>query len=137
MTEIEIRKSVGAVLFTEKEQIINFLLVKAGKKNYWEFPKGKQEEGESELETLKREIFEETGVVNLEIIDDFRFSYYIDLPNQKREIIYYLAKFKDDKIVISDEHADYILDDYEKTKSLLEIPKLIELLDLCKKKLNI
>ena len=36
----------------------------------WGFPKGKQEEGETLLETAKREIYEETGLNELTLVKD-------------------------------------------------------------------
>lgn len=46
-----------------------FLLVHlAGKGGYWGFPKGHKDPGESDLETARRELMEETGISEIEIL---------------------------------------------------------------------
>lgn len=45
-------------------------LVKSGNSQTWLFPKGRIEPGESDEEAARREIMEETGITDLEYIDD-------------------------------------------------------------------
>lgn len=101
-------KSVGAVILNPKNEV----LVMFQKRNrYWELPKGKAEPGEKELETLEREIAEETGIEGLEVLEDSRdsFSYKFSLQGSliiKRNV-YYIARAKDSSVKISHEHLDY------------------------------
>lgn len=53
--------SAGAVVFTETDGIIKFVLVKSVA-GVWGFPKGHPEDGESEREAAEREIREETSL---------------------------------------------------------------------------
>ena len=55
-------KSAGAVLLRRKAgQIEYFLLNYPSKKGgHWDFPKGHIEKGETEIETVRREVKEET-----------------------------------------------------------------------------
>jgi len=57
--------------------------------NSWSLPKGRVEEGESPLQAAKREIFEETGISNLEYIKELgsyeRYSIGKDGVSEKVE----------------------------------------------------
>ena len=62
----KIVESAGGIVKNYKKQII---LVKTdNNKFWWGFPKGKIEKNESALITAKREIFEETGIKNIQLI---------------------------------------------------------------------
>ena len=127
--KIEQRTSIGTILYTMIDNEVMYLLVEASSKKYWEFPKGKKERGESDSDTLSRELKEEVGIANFEIIPAFSFSYIIDTNTQKRKIIYYLARFDEQKITISDEHNDFRLCSYDEARRILIIPKLREALE--------
>lgn len=100
--------SCGAVIYKLKDNKHSFLLVYSNRNSQWSFPKGHMESAESEIETARREILEETGIENLKFIDDFRdeIVYEIDAvgaapcrpPNKKIEkhSIFFLACSLDD-----------------------------------------
>lgn len=74
-----------------------YLLLRAYQ--YWDFPKGKAEAGESPLETALREVKEETGLEEL----DFRWGYdfFETGPYARGKVArYYVAETKDDKVVL-------------------------------------
>jgi tRNA nucleotidyltransferase (CCA-adding enzyme) len=67
--------SYGVVPIVQKTKNIKdarFLLIKQSN-SFWSFPKGHPEEGESEVETARREFFEETGITPLKMIEDIIF----------------------------------------------------------------
>ena len=72
---IAFEKSVGAVIFRKDNDKIFYLLLNYGKLktgNYhWSFAKGHVEEGETEEGTMNREVLEETGISDLEIVNGF------------------------------------------------------------------
>jgi len=85
---IAFEKSVGAVIFRKEDSKIYYLLLDYGNE-YWGLAKGHVEEGEKEIETLKREVAEETGITDLKIMDNFRetirYSYFPkDKEKEKR-----------------------------------------------------
>jgi 8-oxo-dGTP pyrophosphatase MutT (NUDIX family) len=120
---ITFEKSVGAVLFRRCGKEIEFLLLSypAG---HWDFPKGHAEKGENDEETLRREVKEETGVENLEIIPDFkaRIWYFYRAKDKEKirrkeareklnifkKVVFYLVKTENPQVKISFEHTDFV-----------------------------
>ncbi len=102
--------SAGAVIYREEDGEFKFLILKYGL-GHWDFPKGNVEKGEKELETVKREIFEETGISDIEIIDGFveKVGYYYRMKGQLvyKTVNYYLARTKQKDVRLSYEHEDY------------------------------
>ncbi|MCX8197320.1 MAG: NUDIX domain-containing protein [Candidatus Micrarchaeota archaeon] len=125
-------KSCGAVVFFEEEGRRLYLVLHY-EEGHWDLPKGHTEEGESELETAKREIEEETGLQNLEFYEGFRktISYFYVRKGEKipKEVVFFLAKASQKEITLSDEHKGYAWLPfnlakrkltYENTRQLLE-----------------
>ena len=83
-------KSCGAIV----ELNDKILLVKQKKSGNYGFPKGHILNGESEIDTAIREVYEETNV-DIEIDDKKRYSLsYIQDENINKEVVYFLAKPK-------------------------------------------
>lgn len=72
----------------------------------WEFPGGKLEEGESEIECVKREIKEEINL-DIEIVKKLTNSIH-DYGTFKINLIPFIANHIEGEIILS-EHKDYIL----------------------------
>lgn len=116
-------KSCGAIICTEENQEVQYLLIQHIKESggHWDFPKGKVERDETEQETAKREILEETG---LNVYLDKKFKEKIEYTNhinkKEKEVIYFLAKIKKQKINIQKEELqDYAWLKYEDAKNKL------------------
>ena len=63
--------SAGAVLYGHfVNDETKFLLLHYAS-GHWDFPKGNVEAGETEVETVKREIFEETGITDIRFAEGF------------------------------------------------------------------
>ena len=102
-------RSAGAVVFHETGGSRRYLLLLNVKR--WDFPKGNVEKGESELQTVLREVGEETGLKDLSIVEGFRrpirYFYRRDGKNVHKEVIYFLARAQDDTVKISFEHEGF------------------------------
>jgi bis(5'-nucleosidyl)-tetraphosphatase len=102
-------KSAGAVLYRETDNGRMYLLLRNGSR--WDFPKGGIEKGESELQTVVREVGEETGLKDLKIIPGFRkvigYFYRRDRKSVHKQVVYLLARTQDDKVKISFEHQGF------------------------------
>lgn len=123
-------KSVGAVIYKKRDGEVKFLLLHY-QSGHWDFPKGHPEEGETEEEALRREVREETGIMQLEIMPGFSEAtgfYYEARGNEmkrrikegrgvkiEKEVIYYLAETKEEEIKISHEHVGFVWLNYEES----------------------
>ncbi len=88
-------KSCGTVLYTVKDDVIYYVLLRASDDGYCGFPKGHVEAGESEHETALRETWEETSV-RAEIVGDFRREVSYTFGRcRKKTVVYFLARYFD------------------------------------------
>lgn len=108
-------RSAGAAIFSEDMQ---FLLLKYGV-GHWDFVKGNIEEGETETETVLREVEEETSIPRSKIELDPSFRAHVEYFYRRsrnlvhKEVVYYLAKSFSKDVKVSFEHQDYTWLDYE------------------------
>ena len=90
-------KSCGAVVFTKDAEGIKYVIVES-KNGFFGFPKGHVEENETEQETAKREVLEETGL-HVEFLNNFReedtYSFQFNGEIRMKRIVYFLARFSD------------------------------------------
>ena len=107
--------SAGIVLFRRENDKILFLLLHYPS-GHWDFVKGKMEKGETYHETAIRETKEETGITDINFLDNFEewiqynFQYEGELVNKK--VVFFLAETKTKEIEISHEHLDFTWMDY-------------------------
>ena len=106
-------KSCGFVLFNSDE----FLLIQHptksnGDDGHWDFPKGHVEGNETELETAKRELIEETGIAEFRIFNGFRhrieYNFSKDNRIASKEVIFFLAESNIKDVKLSSEHQNFI-----------------------------
>ncbi|MEN2974675.1 MAG: NUDIX domain-containing protein [Candidatus Caldarchaeales archaeon] len=110
-------RSAGAVVYhlSNLNTRIEYLLLHydAG---HWDFPKGAIESGEHEIDTVRREVWEETGIDNVEIIPNFRkeITYFYKKLGElvRKEVIFYLARSATKEVRLSYEHKGYIWLEY-------------------------
>lgn len=84
-------KSCGAIVYRRFHGNIEILLIKHINSGHWSFPKGHVEGDETELETARREIKEETG---LDVILDQTFREtvsYSPKRDTQKVVVYFLA----------------------------------------------
>ncbi|MCD6434010.1 MAG: NUDIX domain-containing protein [Candidatus Diapherotrites archaeon] len=102
-------RSSGCVVFKQNKSREYLLLhYDAG---HWSFPKGHIEENESAEEAMKRELFEETGIKEIRIINGFRekskYFYYSKGKRVLKTVEYFLVEALQSEVKLSFEHQGY------------------------------
>lgn len=117
--------SAGAIIFFQNKKIREYLLLYyLG--GHWDFPKGHIELGENPIETVIREVKEETGL-EIIIIKNFQKSVIYNFRDHGelviKEVIFFLAKSKSQIVKLSDEHKGYAWLPYKKALELITFNK--------------
>jgi 8-oxo-dGTP pyrophosphatase MutT (NUDIX family) len=115
----EEEKSVGAFVIDRNGRFL--LLCRADNvKSPWEPPKGHQKNGETDKETLARELMEECRISNFELdssfVNEVRF---VNSKGSNRLIVMYIARY-DGPIRLSEEHKEYAWLDYHEAIEKLD-----------------
>ena len=101
-------KSCGALVFRQRGDKVELLLLKHRFGGHWSFPKGHVERGETERQTALREVKEETGL-DIGLIDGFRQSVsYFPRHNIKKQVVYFLGSALPDHVVRQEEEISEI-----------------------------
>ena len=98
-------KSCGAVIFREDENGRRFYLILTSTKGHVTLCKGHVEKHETEHETARREIMEETGLT-VEFLDGFRqVITYAPRPGHTKDVVFFLARGLEGRIVCQPEEV--------------------------------
>ena len=103
-------KSCGAVIFKKADEQIVYLTVEYKiEAGYWGLVKGHVEQGETEIETARREIYEEVGLTDLTFQEGFRAeTFYQPKPGITKLVVFFLAQTEQDEITYHfDEQVDH------------------------------
>lgn len=135
-----VEKSVGAVVFRRENKKVYYLLLHYDL-GHWGFPKGNIKKGEKLENTAKREIFEETGIKDVEFILGFKkwIKYFYKRTPLKfkgtevgktvfKIVTFYLAETKTKEVKISWEHQGYKWLPYEQALEQLTFKNAKEVL---------
>lgn len=144
---MEVEKSVAIIVFRKENDFRFLLLWKKASNHYkeaWEFPKGNVDKGENEMQTVVRELQEETGLNEKDLqFYDFhdKVSFFYRNENQeliKKEVSFVMARTIKSEIKISFEHNAYRWAPYLEAFDLLTAKNNKEILrkayDYAKKK---
>jgi len=100
-------KSAGVVIVNNGKYLL--LHYEAG---HWDFPKGHIEAGETLKQAAIRELNEETGITDIEILPGFldKIQYILRKKNKlvQKEVAFFAAKTNEKEVKISDEHQDHV-----------------------------
>ena len=122
-------KSCGAVVYHEDDGERKYLLIRNRSQNVG-FPKGHIEYGETELQTVEREILEETGL-HVDVCEAFRrlYDYKVKFSVNKRAV-YYLAKYTGQRVFPQEgEVLEYWVVPYDEAVDLLTFDADREILE--------
>ena len=121
-------KACGCIIIEDNK----VLLVYESKRKFWGFPKGHVEEGETEIETAKREVLEETGL-NV-IVDESRryeIKYMIgENLDIEKTAVFFMAKVKDGKLQKQEEEIEdmgwFTFEEAKETLSYYDLKGVLE-----------
>ena len=109
-------KSCGAVIFIKKEDQTKYLLLNYAA-GHWDFVKGNVEAGETEKETVLRELQEETAITDATFLDGFKetiaYFYRRQGLTVHKEVVFFIIETHTEKVEISFEHVGYIWLNYQ------------------------
>lgn len=123
--------SCGGIVFfeTKSGKSRKFVLVQSRKNLHWGFPKGHKLDNEPKEEAALREMREEIGIKNLEIITGFKekLKYTLSDGNYKTTI-FFLFKTGEKELKPDDDCKDVELLSYKEASGKLTFPDAKELL---------
>ncbi|MGD8744532.1 MAG: NUDIX domain-containing protein [Candidatus Woesebacteria bacterium] len=101
-------QSAGGVVLNKKGEV----LVVDQKGTSWSLPKGHVEDGEKKLEAAKREIYEESGITDLEFVKEFESYQRYRIPDsgkgedrsEVKTIYMFLFRTRQEKLKPVDNH---------------------------------
>ncbi|MEM5874354.1 MAG: NUDIX domain-containing protein [Candidatus Aenigmatarchaeota archaeon] len=115
-------KSAGFILFITENNKPKFLILQY--ENYFDFPRGNIEKGETELLAAKRELAEETGIEKIKVYPLFKetitWFYRKNKETIKKTVSYFLAESEEKDVKLSFEHKGYAWVTYEEAMKLLK-----------------
>jgi 8-oxo-dGTP pyrophosphatase MutT (NUDIX family) len=135
-------ESVGCVMVYE-----NHIEEQAGKQNRkkalfllmqshrgdWNFVKGHRESGESDEETLRREIYEETGITDFKLVgfvDKIKYRFLGKAGQSiRKEVWFYLALSDTMQVRLSPEHINFRWAEHEEATGLLTFQQSVSILE--------
>ncbi|MCJ7787018.1 NUDIX domain-containing protein [Patescibacteria group bacterium] len=132
-----VERSAGAIIFRRENDKIYYLSLHypsppKTSKEYWDLPKGHIEKGEKEIETVRREVEEETGLKDIEFVDGFKewIKYFFKFKEKNilKFVTFYLAETKEKDIKVSFEHLGFEWLSYEKAIKKLTFKNAKEIL---------
>ena len=124
---MRIRKEVQAIIF-DRQDGEKVLLIKKfdllDKTHYWRLVKGGIEGSETDEEALKREIFEEVGLRNVQVVRKvYEYRYYFPADTEHRVSVYLVQGDIRETPVLADEETREVIEvkwfDVEGAKKIL------------------
>ena len=131
--KLPLRVGVGVIILNNKNQVF------VGKRkdnpvNKWQMPQGGVDAGENFVTAMKRELFEETGIKNIQILKEIEGTFEYELPKNLLGIIWkgkfrgqkqkwFIIRFLglDDEINLETEHPEFIEWKWIPVESLPEV----------------
>lgn len=137
--ELNIEKAAGVILYRQGFDGMEFLTLRSSREKaqiepkrfvdvFWDFPKGKIEHGETAEDAAKREVTEETGISDVEIMPDFlqkvQYIIYKEGKPVHKDVLMYLAQAPSPKVDLSREHSGFEWLNYDDAIRRITLPEM-------------
>jgi len=118
----------GVVVVYRGSEDLFLILLQDKEYNNWSFPKGRREEGEEPIDNALRELKEETGIINVEILDFPPIKQKYSFPRKGVEVHvfhhYFIGIVKNKDVIIQQEEIfEYKWATYEEAMSTFGFKK--------------
>lgn len=143
-----VERSAGIIIYRDPPEGRRYLLLRASRgestlasgktvKEFWDFPKGKLEKGETGLDAAKREAEEEAGFSDIAIDSGFKqtthyFTFRFGKPIPKY-VALFLGRVAHDTVTLSWEHDTYEWLSVEDARARVTLKQMKEALDAAEK----
>jgi 8-oxo-dGTP pyrophosphatase MutT (NUDIX family) len=114
--------SAGGVVFRVDNDNPIFLLLGFKRRIIWCLPKGIIEEGETEFEAAEREVKEETGLKDVNLLNkigDIHYNFWSRGRNFDKTVHFYLFETRQKETMVGEEHDMYAWYGYERALDVL------------------
>lgn len=126
-------RAAGFVIYLLDDGEPLYLLLRSSSDGYWGLPKGKLDSGESDLQAARRELLEETGIVEFEKLGGFELDIAYQFTRGREEyhktVRYFVARVSSRDTTISGEHSEYGWFPIEDARRLIVFDNLRRVLD--------
>lgn len=134
-----IERSAGFIIYFEPAAapadpaLREYLLLDYGR--HWDFPKGHLDAGEDDLTAARRELREETGIKDVQVIPGFQHEIAYYFRDRKKglihkTVIFFLARVKARDVRLSHEHVGYEFLTYDRALKQATYPTAKQVLRL-------
>ncbi|MFX1376414.1 MAG: NUDIX pyrophosphatase [Promethearchaeota archaeon] len=117
------RTNVQVFLYTRKPEFKILILKRTEERGgFWQPISGGIEEGESTYDTIKREVFEETGFQDIEKVYDLDYNFTFKAPKSRkwmRDICFGVEIDSIFDVKLSEEHEEYMWCNENQAKEIL------------------
>jgi bis(5'-nucleosidyl)-tetraphosphatase len=128
------QQSAGFVVFRREKNAGErlFLLLDYGK--HWDYPKGHLEAKETPLDAARRELTEETGIEEIQILPGFarQITYFFREKKKgvvRKTVVFYLGQTSVTEIKLSEEHVGFAFLPYQEARRRLTFPSARQVLE--------
>lgn len=132
-------RAAGVILFNTNLKKVLILEHSCDGGGWWAFPKGGIEKHETHRDTINREVDEETGIKNINIIDYLYQTNHLYTGDgnriRKTKTFFYFATTTESEVKVSEEHLNYKWVDINDAKNYIKSNYLLFILGLAGNKL--
>ena len=127
-------RSAGIIAFHgDAPENRSYLLLDYGR--HWDFPKGHVTAGEDDLAAALRELKEETGIEEVEIVPGFSHEiayFFRDRRKQliRKAVVFFLGRTDQTQITLSHEHVGYAFEPFAQAVKRVTYPTAKQVLRL-------
>ena len=141
-----VERSAGIILFRNTPAGREYLVIRSSNSSmperpeFWDFPKGVLDKGETGIEAARREVREEVGIEDFEIMPEFKETVHYFTRREGKPVPKYIAMFlaeaKNHKVTLSWEHSRYEWLPYEGARRRITREEMKKALDAAHKFLS-